>query len=49
YGRGGDLLIGTYNYLDLTPLGRQEKKGGGMDWVRHHDKYEDDAPDAKVV
>jgi len=39
YGRGGDLLIGTYNYLDLTPLGRQEKKGGGMDWVRFHDRY----------
>ena len=39
YGRGGDLLIGTYNYLDLAPLGRQEAKGQGMDWVRHHDKY----------
>jgi hypothetical protein len=39
YGRGGDLLIGTYNYLDLAPLGRQEEKGHGMDWVRHHDKY----------
>jgi hypothetical protein len=24
YQRGLDLLIGTYNYLDLTPLGRQE-------------------------
>ncbi len=24
YARGGDLLINTYNYLDLTPLGRQE-------------------------
>lgn len=23
-GRGVDLLLGTYNYLDLTPLGRQE-------------------------
>jgi predicted dithiol-disulfide oxidoreductase (DUF899 family) len=39
YARGGDILIGTYNYLDLTPLGRQEGKGEGMDWVRHHDKY----------
>ena len=28
YARGGDLLIGTYNYLDLTPLGRQEGWGG---------------------
>ena len=41
YARGGDLLIGTYNYLDLTPLGRREGKGQGMDWVRRHDKYED--------
>ena len=40
YGRGGDLLIGTYNYLDLAPLGRHEAKGHGMDWVRHHDRYE---------
>ena len=39
YGRGGDLLIGTYNYLDLAPLGRPEGKGQGMDWVRHHDSY----------
>ena len=39
YGRGGDILIGAYNYLDLTPLGRNEKKGEGMDWMRHHDKY----------
>ncbi|MGZ3456795.1 MAG: DUF899 domain-containing protein [Polyangiales bacterium] len=38
YGRGLDLLIGTYNYLDLTPLGRQEERP--MAWVRHHDKYE---------
>ena len=43
YARGGDLLIGTYNYLDLTPLGRQEEKGHGMDWMRHHDKYNDGA------
>jgi len=31
YGRGGDILIGTYNYLDLTPFGRREEKGQGMD------------------
>ncbi|HEY6409654.1 MAG TPA: DUF899 domain-containing protein [Ktedonobacteraceae bacterium] len=24
HGRGVDILLGTYNYLDLTPLGRQE-------------------------
>lgn len=46
YGRGTDLLSATYNYLDLTPLGRQEGWGGTPDlngegdrWVRHHDKY----------
>src|ERR1700732_162827 len=22
------------------PFGRREKKGQGMDWVRHHDKYD---------
>jgi len=41
YARGGDLLIGTYNFLDLTPLGRGEEKGEGMDWVRRHDRYDD--------
>ena len=39
YARGLDILVGTYNFLDLTPLGRQEKKGEGMDWVRRHDQY----------
>ena len=40
YGRGLDILIGTYNFLDIAPKGRDE--GGlkfGMAWVRHHDKY----------
>jgi predicted dithiol-disulfide oxidoreductase (DUF899 family) len=39
YARGTDLLIGAYNYLDLTPKGRNETTI--MDWVRHHDRYED--------
>lgn len=40
YGRGLDLLMGTYNLLDLTPLGRQEEGDPqGMMWVRHHDRY----------
>jgi predicted dithiol-disulfide oxidoreductase (DUF899 family) len=44
YGRGGDLLIGAYNFLDLTPRGRNETGPGGnlMDWVRLHDEYPDD-------
>jgi predicted dithiol-disulfide oxidoreductase (DUF899 family) len=41
YARGPELLDGTYNYLDLTPLGRQEKKGAGLGWVRLHDQYQD--------
>lgn len=41
YGRGLDLLMSTYNYLDLTPLGRQEEDlPHGMAWVRHHDRYD---------
>jgi len=39
YGRGGDLLIGAYNFLDMMPKGRNED--GIMDWMRHHDRYED--------
>ena len=38
YARGLDILVNTYNFLDLAPLGRNE--GGTMDWVRHHDRYE---------
>ena len=38
YARGLDLLLGTYNYLDLTPLGRQEDGPGPNDFL-HHDKY----------
>jgi predicted dithiol-disulfide oxidoreductase (DUF899 family) len=47
YARGCDLLVGTFNYLDLTPLGRQEdweepsgrSDGPFMHWVRRHDRY----------
>lgn len=42
YARGLDILVGTYNYLDLTPKGRNEDEI--MDWVRHHDKYEEAEP-----
>ncbi len=40
YGRGLDMLITTYHYVDLTPLGRQEEPGKGMRWVKLHDQYE---------
>ena len=40
YARGLDILIGAYNWLDLTPRGRDEAGlKHGMAWVRHHDKY----------
>jgi predicted dithiol-disulfide oxidoreductase (DUF899 family) len=41
YGRGLDLLVGAYNYLDLVPKGRDEDAlGFTMAWVRHHDRYD---------
>lgn len=40
YARGLDLLVGTYNFLDLTPKGRDENPDCTMDWVRRHDDYE---------
>jgi predicted dithiol-disulfide oxidoreductase (DUF899 family) len=42
YARGLDLLVGTYNFLDLVPKGRDEDPKSTMSWVRHHDRYEDD-------
>jgi predicted dithiol-disulfide oxidoreductase (DUF899 family) len=40
YARGIDLLNVTYNFLDLTPKGRDEAQlSGPQAWVRHHDKY----------
>ena len=42
YGRGGELLIGAYNFLDLVPKGRDEAGlSPPMAWVRHHDSYDD--------
>ena len=43
YARGGDILLGTYNLLDLTPKGRNETGPNHnlTDWVRHHDRYDD--------
>lgn len=41
YSRGVEQLVGTYAYLDLAPLGRQEE---GLEspaaWWRRHDQYE---------
>jgi predicted dithiol-disulfide oxidoreductase (DUF899 family) len=42
YARGIDMVNGAYQFLDLTPKGRDE---AGHDnpqyWVRHHDQYEE--------
>jgi predicted dithiol-disulfide oxidoreductase (DUF899 family) len=39
YARGLDILVGTYNFLDLVPKGRNENPESTMDWVRRHDEY----------
>jgi len=40
YARGLDILVGTYNFLDLVPKGRDEEGlDNTMAWVRHHDRY----------
>lgn len=49
YGRGVEVMMGTYNMLDLTPKGRDERNVEyKMEWVRHHDRYEP-APVAKAA
>jgi predicted dithiol-disulfide oxidoreductase (DUF899 family) len=40
YSRGIDLLNGAYNYIDLTPKGRDEGTRI-QSWVRRRDQYED--------
>ena len=49
YGRGLDILIGAYNFLDLAPKGRDEAAlAWSMAWVRHHDRYEGAVVDTKA-
>lgn len=50
YGRGLDILMNGFHYLDLTPFGRGEGwdgmpdlDGKGLNWTRLHDEY-DGAP-----
>lgn len=47
YGRGLEMLMSSFHYLDLTPFGRSEGwdgmpdlDGKGMHWTRLHDEYE---------
>ena len=44
YARGDELLLGAFNWLDLTPKGRNET--GIMSWVRLHDEYDQRSGDA---
>lgn len=51
YGRGLDMLMNTFHYLDLTPFGRGEGwdgmvdlEGKGLMWTRLHDEYDGAAP-----
>jgi predicted dithiol-disulfide oxidoreductase (DUF899 family) len=39
FARGIDLLNTTYNYIDLTPKGRDEGSRNQY-WVRRHDEYD---------
>jgi predicted dithiol-disulfide oxidoreductase (DUF899 family) len=49
YGRGLDILIGTYHFLDLAPKGRDEEGlAWSMAWVRHHDRYDGAVVDTKA-
>jgi predicted dithiol-disulfide oxidoreductase (DUF899 family) len=41
YGRGLDMFIGAYHFLDTVPKGRDEANlDWSMQWVRRHDSYD---------
>jgi predicted dithiol-disulfide oxidoreductase (DUF899 family) len=45
YARGVEVMMGTYNMLDLTSKGRDERDvAHKMEWVCHHDRYEPASP-----
>ena len=36
--------MGIYDFLDIVPKGRDEAElTYGMEWVRHHDRYDDES------
>ncbi len=42
YARGLDILNGAYNFIDITPKGRDEDDlPMTMAWIRRHDEYDD--------
>jgi predicted dithiol-disulfide oxidoreductase (DUF899 family) len=51
FGRGVEVVMTTYDLLDLVPKGRDEGNDEdeyGMGWLRHHDRYDQPA-DAVAV
>jgi len=40
YGRGVEQLMGTYAFLDVSPLGRDEDPENPAAWWHRHDEYE---------
>ncbi len=44
FGRGVEVIMGTYHLLDLVPKGREEDElEYDMGWIRHHDRYDQPA------
>jgi predicted dithiol-disulfide oxidoreductase (DUF899 family) len=41
YARGLENFLTAYQYIDITPKGRDEAETSGMGWLRHHDRYDD--------
>ena len=39
YGRGGEVFLAVYGWLDIVPKGRGEEGGPPQQWVRRHDEY----------
>ena len=44
FSRGLDSFLTAYQYMDVTPKGRDESDSPGMGWLRHHDRYDDPKP-----
>lgn len=40
YARGLDILNCAYSWLDLVSKGRDENPDSTVDWLRHHDRYD---------
>jgi predicted dithiol-disulfide oxidoreductase (DUF899 family) len=47
YGRGVEQLMGTFRYLDVAPLGRNEDPQHPGAWWHRHDEYETRAEEAR--